>query len=95
MLPPHCCFLLLLPTQVVTAQYFVWYFSLLPLVVPHLSWPLPRGLLLSSGVWVAAQLHWLGWAYQLEFQVGGARREDAGGQLMVSRHTAWWGPCWA
>jgi phosphatidylinositol glycan class M len=54
--------------KVSTAQYFLWYYCLLPLVVPDLPWPLPRRLWLALGAWVAAQLHWLGWGYALEFQ---------------------------
>jgi phosphatidylinositol glycan class M len=54
--------------KVSTAQYFLWYYCLLPLVVPDLPWPLPRRLWVALGAWVAAQLHWLGWGYALEFQ---------------------------
>lgn len=57
------------PLQVCTAQYFVWYFGLLPLVLPRLPWPLPRPLLLALAAWLICQLHWLLWAYMLEFQV--------------------------
>ena len=57
------------PLQVCTAQYFVWYFSLLPLVLPLMRWPPSRGLMLAAGWWVLAQLHWLAWGYLLEFQV--------------------------
>lgn len=55
--------------QVCTAQYFVWWLSLLPLSLPHIRWPPPKGLLLAGVLWGAAQLHWLGWAYLLEFKV--------------------------
>lgn len=55
--------------QVSTAQYFVWYFCLIPLVLPHLR--LTSGLCWALGCWVAAQLHWLLWGYLLEFQVSG------------------------
>lgn len=55
--------------QVCTAQYFVWFFSLLPLILPRLSWPPPRGLVLAMAFWVVLQLHWLLWGYLLEFQV--------------------------
>lgn len=75
--------------QVCTAQYFVWYLSLLPLALPSLQltqhrvgttaciWhrgmccvtQQPQGpLLAASGCWLAAQLHWLAWAYALEFR---------------------------
>eukprot|EP00798_Chlamydomonas_sp_ICE-L_P030293 gene30293-35281_t len=54
--------------KVVTAQYFVWYFSLLPLVLPHMHWPPSPGLLVAGSLWVVTQLHWLGWGYLLEFK---------------------------
>eukprot|EP00897_Mesotaenium_endlicherianum_P002711 jgi/Mesen1/2468/ME000158S01658 len=54
--------------KVITAQYFVWFFCLLPLVLPsttiRFQW---RGCALST-LWVAAQLHWLFWGYLLEFE---------------------------
>lgn len=56
-------------SQVVTAQYFAWYFSLLPLLLPHIAWPVPKGLVFALVGWALAQVHWLGWAYALEFQV--------------------------
>ncbi|MEW5320136.1 MAG: hypothetical protein WDW38_011233 [Sanguina aurantia] len=54
--------------KVVTAQYFAWYFSLLPLLLPHIAWPVPRGLGFALAGWASAQVHWLVWAYALEFQ---------------------------
>ena len=54
--------------QVCTAQYFVWYFSLLPLIVPRIPWPLPRGIKIALACWVGCQLNWLLWGYLLEFQ---------------------------
>jgi phosphatidylinositol glycan class M len=53
--------------KVITAQYFVWFFCLLPLAVPwsKLSW---QAGALCMCLWTAAQVHWLGWAYLLEFQ---------------------------
>ncbi|GIL78837.1 hypothetical protein Vretimale_136 [Volvox reticuliferus] len=57
--------------KVITAQYFVWYLSLLPLVLPALAAQraVPRTALVAGGaVWVAAQLHWLAWAYKLEMK---------------------------
>jgi hypothetical protein len=62
-----CCATTLPALQVSTAQYFVWYFCLIPLVLPRLR--LTRGLCWALGCWVAAQLHWLLWGYLLEFQV--------------------------
>lgn len=54
--------------KVSTAQYFVWYFSLLPVVLQDIHWPLSKGLVTACVAWLVTQLHWLGWAYLLEFQ---------------------------
>ncbi|KAF5830243.1 Dol-P-Man alpha-1,4-mannosyltransferase-like protein [Dunaliella salina] len=54
--------------KVCTAQYFVWWMCLMPLVMPRISWPLPPSLLRAATFWAAMQLHWLAWAYLLEFQ---------------------------
>lgn len=54
--------------KVCTAQYFVWWFCLLPLCIPRLKWPLPRSTVIATTLWVGAQLHWLFWGYQLEFK---------------------------
>ncbi|GAX82184.1 hypothetical protein CEUSTIGMA_g9612.t1 [Chlamydomonas eustigma] len=56
--------------KVCTAQYFVWYFSLIPLVLPRVMWPLSNGLKLALLGWVLSQVHWLLWGYALEFQGG-------------------------
>mmetsp|Transcript_33643 Transcript_33643/g.95145 ORF Transcript_33643/g.95145 Transcript_33643/m.95145 type:complete len:399 (+) Transcript_33643:111-1307(+) len=55
--------------KVCTAQYFVWYFGLLPFCLPSL-WPKENRLRLGLSVafWLFSQIHWLAWAYQLEFQ---------------------------
>jgi hypothetical protein len=55
--------------QVCTAQYFVWWFSLLPLVLQHIRWPPPVSLVVAFALWGVAQLHWLAWGYALEFKV--------------------------
>ena len=54
--------------KVCTAQYFLWYLSLLPSALPSLqpSW-LWKGLA-AAGFWFAAELHWLWFAYRLEFR---------------------------
>ena len=52
--------------KVCTAQYFVWYFCLLPLLAPYTALS-PLGAAAVFGVWAGAQLHWLAWAYTLEF----------------------------
>eukprot|EP00803_Ostreobium_quekettii_P004109 evm.model.scf_2711EXC.1 EVM.evm.TU.scf_2711EXC.1 scf_2711EXC:605-5584(+) len=54
--------------KVCTAQYFVWYFCLFPLVCPDLGWPASRMTMAAVLFWLAAQLNWLLWAYLLEFQ---------------------------
>ena len=56
-------------SQVATAQYFVWYFCLLPLVWPDFPWPAPRSVIVSGLFWLVTQLNWLFWAYLLEFKV--------------------------
>eukprot|EP00811_Abedinium_folium_P013165 NODE_22233_length_716_cov_7.480475.p1 GENE.NODE_22233_length_716_cov_7.480475~~NODE_22233_length_716_cov_7.480475.p1 ORF type:complete len:211 (+),score=51.44 NODE_22233_length_716_cov_7.480475:35-634(+) len=52
--------------RVITAQYFVWWLSLLPVALPWLRVDvhLARALVL----WAAAEVHWLLWAYLLEFR---------------------------
>ncbi|KAG6404514.1 hypothetical protein SASPL_136763 [Salvia splendens] len=69
---PFCLFLQTVAfvafNKVITAQYFVWFFCLLPLILPwnnmRLKW---RGLACIS-VWIGAQTHWLMWGYLLEFR---------------------------
>ena len=57
--------------KVCTAQYFVWYHGLLPLVLPSTAALLrqqrPRTLI-AAAVWTASLLLWLGVAHQLEFR---------------------------
>lgn len=47
-------------------QYFIWYFSLLPLVLLHTSLTLRKGAAMVL-VWFATQGLWLYYAYRLEF----------------------------
>lgn len=54
--------------KVITAQYFVWFFCLLPLILPWTKLRLWWKGLICIGIWFAAQVHWLGWAYLLEFK---------------------------
>lgn len=54
--------------KVSTAQYFVWYLSLLPIALQRVPWPLPRKLQAAGAVWAVTQLHWLLWGYLLEFE---------------------------
>ncbi len=53
--------------QVCTAQYFLWYFCLLPLVLPQSKLRLRWGGLAMCAAWFASQGHWLYWGYELEF----------------------------
>lgn len=53
--------------KVITAQYFVWFFCLLPLILPWSNMKLKWGLACIL-LWVGAQTHWLMWGYLLEFK---------------------------
>lgn len=53
--------------KVVTAQYFLWYFSLLPLILPNLNFG-RKDFLLGGLLWGFAQGSWLLPAYLLEFK---------------------------
>jgi len=53
--------------KVVTAQYFIWYLALLPLVLPHTRIRLKyRGIQLIA-LFLAAEVAWGIAAYQIEF----------------------------
>ncbi|CAA6668567.1 unnamed protein product [Spirodela intermedia] len=54
--------------KVITAQYFVWFFCLLPLILPWSNMKLRSEGLICISVWMGSQLHWLMWAYLLEFK---------------------------
>ncbi|KAJ1987481.1 GPI mannosyltransferase 1 [Dimargaris cristalligena] len=54
--------------KVVTSQYFMWYFSLLPMVLPAVRASfLWRGAV-WLGAWIVGQLLWLQFAFLLEFR---------------------------
>lgn len=59
------CFVAL--NKVLTAQYFLWAFALVPLALPVLRVS-GRELALWACAWAAAEAHWLLWAYRLEFE---------------------------
>eukprot|EP00026_Physarum_polycephalum_P011312 Phypoly_transcript_11526.p1 GENE.Phypoly_transcript_11526~~Phypoly_transcript_11526.p1 ORF type:complete len:396 (-),score=35.30 Phypoly_transcript_11526:1-1188(-) len=52
--------------KVCTVQYFIWYFSLLPLLLPACTFTWRRGLALFA-LWFATQGAWLALAFRLEF----------------------------
>lgn len=58
------CFVIF--NKVCTAQYFLWYVGLLPLVAPFSALSRKRSLALVLA-WMASEGHWLLWAYRLEF----------------------------
>eukprot|EP00940_MAST-03C_sp_MAST-3C-sp2_P002814 g2814.t1 len=54
--------------KVCTAQYFVWYVVLLPLILPFSRLTLRyRGLAMLLA-WFLSESHWLYWGYRLEFE---------------------------
>ncbi|KAK4562098.1 hypothetical protein RGQ29_004817 [Quercus rubra] len=69
---PFCWFLQTVAfvafNKVITAQYFVWFFCILPLVLPWSQMKLRWKGLSCILVWMGAQLHWLMWGYMLEFR---------------------------
>ncbi|XP_027341361.1 GPI mannosyltransferase 1 isoform X2 [Abrus precatorius] len=54
--------------KVITAQYFVWFFCLLPLILPWSKMKLRWDGLSCILLWIGAQTHWLMWGYLLEFK---------------------------
>ncbi|KAG6589029.1 GPI mannosyltransferase 1, partial [Cucurbita argyrosperma subsp. sororia] len=54
--------------KVITAQYFVWFFCLLPLILPWSKMKLKWKGVFAVSIWTGAQLHWLMWGYLLEFK---------------------------
>ncbi|KAF3434779.1 hypothetical protein FNV43_RR21865 [Rhamnella rubrinervis] len=69
---PFCCFVQTVAfvafNKVITAQYFVWFFCLLPLILSSSNMKLKWKGLSCIILWVGAQLHWLMWGYMLEFK---------------------------
>jgi len=54
--------------KVSTAQYFIWYISLLPLVLPFSNIKIKWTGAILIVLWIASELNWLYWAYLLEFE---------------------------
>ncbi|KAL1916102.1 uncharacterized protein VTP21DRAFT_6106 [Calcarisporiella thermophila] len=59
-------FVFVMFNKVCTAQYFLWYICLFPLILPSTRLSRARGLLLI-GAWAASQALWLSQAFKLEF----------------------------
>lgn len=53
--------------SVMTSQYFIWFMSLLPLVIHSFAMEGRQGILLGV-IWAMAQTAWLTFAYLLEFK---------------------------
>lgn len=58
-------FVFVIFNKVCTAQYFIWYLTLLPISAPFIkmSWQRSLSLILP---WVVSEAHWLFWGYKLE-----------------------------
>ncbi|KAL4342368.1 hypothetical protein GQ457_08G014990 [Hibiscus cannabinus] len=54
--------------KVITAQYFVWFFCLLPLILPWTNMKFKWQGVCCILLWMGAQTHWLLWGYLLEFK---------------------------
>ncbi|KAJ4832782.1 hypothetical protein Tsubulata_018796, partial [Turnera subulata] len=69
---PFCLFLQTVAfvafNKVITAQYFVWFFCLLPLILPWSKLKLKWEGICCMLLWMGAQTHWLLWGYLLEFK---------------------------
>lgn len=58
-------FVFVIFNKVCTAQYFIWYITLLPISLPFFGFGWKDGLS-SILPWVLSELHWLYWGYKLE-----------------------------
>jgi len=97
---PLCLFLQTLAfvasNRVVTAQYFSWWLALAPLLAPRSRLP-PAAAAALAAAWLAAELHWLRWAYALEMQGAPVHVELWAASLLflavcaaVGGAVAWW-----
>ena len=70
--PPYCFFLLTQTfvtfNKICTSQYFLWYISLLPLVVPGFIHLKLKQVIFPVIFWFLGQAVWLFFAYLLEFR---------------------------
>jgi phosphatidylinositol glycan class M len=58
-------FVFVIFNKVCTAQYFIWYITLLPIACPFIKINWKQALTLVIP-WVLTEVHWLFWAYNLE-----------------------------
>lgn len=58
-------FVFVIFNKVCTAQYFIWYITLLPISLPviDIQWKQGVGLIIP---WILSEFHWLYWGYRLE-----------------------------
>ena len=54
--------------KVATSQYFIWYISYIPLLVPFLSNITTTESVIMTSMWALGQSGWLLFGYYLEFQ---------------------------
>lgn len=81
-------FIFVVFNKVITAQYFLWYMCLLPLVAVDMRITLKEAVLMV-GVWLGTEVHWLYWGYRLEF-LG----ENVFLQLWLAGCLFFLGNCW-
>lgn len=53
--------------KVITAQYYVWYLSLIPFIINFINISFFKGVFLCL-LWLFTELHWLLWGYFLEMK---------------------------
>jgi GPI mannosyltransferase 1 subunit M len=53
--------------KVCTAQYFIWYVGLMPIVLPKCRIGAKKGVIMVAA-WIITEADWLFWGYMLEFQ---------------------------
>lgn len=59
-------FIFVVFNKVCTAQYFIWYITLLPVTLPEVHIGYTKGSFLIL-FWSLTETHWLYWGYRLEF----------------------------
>ncbi|CAG9322145.1 unnamed protein product [Blepharisma stoltei] len=59
-------FIFVIFNKVCTAQYFIWYITLLPIVIPKINLSFKKWITILL-FWIISEAHWLYWGYHLEF----------------------------